>query len=91
MESLTFSDVAAINQGLGPEGDLAMRAPTKTIAAELNPRERMALFCIAAKTRSGATTGVRTRLIVRGLIERRGSEFVLTDEGCAVLMTLIAG
>ena len=61
-----------------------MRAPNRSaeiIAAELNPRERVALFCIASKTRSGATTGVRTRLVVRGLIERHGSQLALRSWG----------
>jgi hypothetical protein len=67
-----------------------MRSP-EAIAAELNPRERVFLFCIASKTRSGATTAVRMRLTLRGLIERVGSELVLTDLGRAVLMALIQG
>jgi hypothetical protein len=69
-----------------------MRLPKRTpevIAAELNPRERVLLFCIASKTRSGHTTEVRTRLIVRGLIERNGSRFVVTELGRAVLAALI--
>jgi len=69
-----------------------MRTPNhnaKIIAAELNPRERVALFCIASRTRSGATTGVRTRLVVRGLIQRHGSQLVLTELGRAVLAALI--
>jgi hypothetical protein len=34
---------------------------------------------------------VRSRLIVRRLIERQGSRFVVTDQGRAVLMGLIEG
>jgi hypothetical protein len=69
-----------------------MRAPNPTaeiIAAELTPRERVALFCIASKTRLGNFgIGRRTRLTVRGLIEPHGSQLALTAPGRAVLVAL---
>jgi hypothetical protein len=71
----------------------AKRIP-ETIAAELDPAEGILLFCIASGTSMAKAAGnsatTRSRLIVRGLIERDGSRFVITDQGRAVLAALLA-
>ena len=74
------------------------RMPTSSrrpeaIAAELEAPERIVLFCIASGTSLTKTMGntaiARSRLVVRGLIERQGSDFVATDQGRAVLAVLL--
>jgi hypothetical protein len=69
------------------------RRPPETVAAELDAEERIALFCIASHTSFGMSGGniTRTRLIVRGLIDRDGSRVFITDQGRAVLAALIGG
>jgi hypothetical protein len=63
------------------------------IAAELDAPERILRFCIASGTSlakaAGNTASVRSRLIVRGLIERASSPFAITDLGRAVLTALV--
>jgi hypothetical protein len=72
--------------------DRKHRTP-ETIAAELDAPERIFLFCLASGTSlakaAGNTAIVRSRLVVRGLIERDVSRFVITDLGRAVLAALI--
>jgi hypothetical protein len=55
------------------------------IAVELDAPERILRFCIASGTSlakaAGNTACVRSRLIVRGLIERASSPFAITDLG----------
>jgi len=72
----------------------ARRTP-EAIATELDVRERVLLFCLASDTntaKAGVNNAtVRSRLIVRGLIERQGSRFVVTEQGRAVLAALIEG
>jgi hypothetical protein len=66
---------------------------TPTIAAELDASERIFLFCLASGTSlanaAGNTATRRSRLVVKGLIERDGSKFVMTEQGRAVLAALI--
>jgi hypothetical protein len=65
----------------------------EAIAAELDVPQRILLFCLASNTnvaKAGVNNAtVRSRLIVRGLIERQGSRFVVTELGRAVLAVLI--
>jgi hypothetical protein len=72
---------------------LFSRRTPETIAAELDAPERIVLFCIASGTSLAKVTGntvtARSRLVVRGLIERDGSRFVVTDQGRAVLAALV--
>lgn len=69
------------------------RRTPESIAAELDAPERVFLFCLASGTSlakaAGNTASVRSRLIVRGLIERDASRFVITDERRAVLAALV--
>jgi hypothetical protein len=64
------------------------------IAAELDAPQRIFLFCLASGTSlakaAGNTTAIRSRLIIRGLIERAGSRFIITDRGRDVLSALLA-
>jgi hypothetical protein len=66
------------------------RRTPEAIAAELDAQERVVLFCVASRTNFPITNPVRSRLIIRGLIERTGSRFIVTDLGRAVLATLLA-
>jgi hypothetical protein len=69
------------------------RRTPETIAAELDAPERIFLFCLASGTSlakaAGNTATTRSRLVVKGLIERDGSKFVMTDQDRAVLAALI--
>jgi hypothetical protein len=70
------------------------RRTPEAIAAELDVRERVLLFCLGSDT-NAAEAGVnnasaRSRLIVRGLIDRNGSQFVITEQGREVLAALLA-
>lgn len=72
-----------------PQGPLAF-SHAGAMAAELGAPERIVLFCIAsgtslAKAVVGNTSTVRSRLIVRGFIERNSSRFVITDQGATLL------
>jgi hypothetical protein len=63
----------------------------QTISAELDAAERITLLCLATGTRipgNGART--RSRLIVKGLIEREGLRLNVTELGRAVLSALLA-
>ena len=66
----------------------------EAIAAELDAPERIVLFCVASGTSLtkavGNTAIARSRLVVRGLIERGGSCFFITEQGRAVLAALVA-
>jgi hypothetical protein len=80
---------------MGPE--VAKRSVTaadqrtpETIAAELDAAERITLFYLATGTRvPGNSARTRSRLIVKGLIEREGLRLVVTDQGRAVLAALL--
>jgi hypothetical protein len=64
-----------------------------SIVAELTVPERILLFCLASDTdwqRAGVTHATAQHMMVRGLIEREvASRFVLTEQGRAVLATLL--
>jgi hypothetical protein len=63
----------------------------QTIATELDAAERITLFCLATGTRSpGNGERTRTRLIVKGLVEREGLRLIVTELGRAVLLALLA-
>jgi hypothetical protein len=63
----------------------------QTIAAELDAAERITLFCLATGTRApGNGARTRSRLIVKGLIEREGLRLIVTELGRAVLSALLA-
>jgi hypothetical protein len=70
------------------------RRTPDTVAAELDAAERIHLFCLASGTSLAKTTGntaaIRGRLVIRGLIERDGSSFVVTEQGREVLAALLA-
>ena len=69
----------------------AAKRTSATIAAELDAAERITLFCLATGTRApGNGARTRSRLIVKGLIEREGLRLVITDHGRAVLAALLA-
>jgi hypothetical protein len=70
---------------------MAKRPTPESIAAGLSATERVLLFCIGSDTdwRKVVTPGTAQRVMVHGLIERAGSEFVLTGQGRAVLETLL--
>jgi hypothetical protein len=70
----------------------ARRRP-EAIAIELDAAERIGLFCIASHTSlteaAGDAAVTRTRLIVKGLIDRDGSRLFTTEQGRAALAVLI--
>jgi len=67
----------------------ARRTP-EGIAAELDAAERITLFCLATGTRApGNSARTRSRLIVKGMIERDGTRIVITPLGQAVLSALV--
>ena len=74
---------------------MRLRRTPEAIAAELDAAERIVLFCIGSHTNlakaAGNTAATRSRLVVKGLIERDGSWFVITRAGRDVLMALLAG
>jgi hypothetical protein len=64
-----------------------------TIAAGLTVPERVLLFCLASNTdwqRAGVTQVCAQQMMIRGLVDRQGSSYVLTDEGREVLAALLA-
>jgi len=73
---------------------MRLRRTPEAIAAELDAAERIVLFCIASHTNlaktAGNTAATRSRLVVKGLIERDVSRFVITRSGREVLMALVA-
>ena len=66
----------------------------ETIAAQLTVPERVLLFCVASGTdwaKAGVTHAVAQHLLIRNLVERSaGADFVLTEQGRAVLAALLA-
>jgi hypothetical protein len=73
---------------------MAKAPTTDTIAAELTVPERVLLFCLASGTdwfKAGVTHSVAQHLLVRNLVERdqAAADFVLTDQGRAVLAALL--
>jgi hypothetical protein len=72
---------------------MRVKRTADAIAAELDVAQRVLLFYLASDTnvaKAGVNNAtVRSRLIVRGLIERNGSRFVITDQGRAVLSALV--
>jgi len=71
-----------------------VRTP-EVIAAKIDSAERILLFCIATGTSmakiAGNSAATRSRLIVRGLIERNGSRAIITGAGSDVFAVLIEG
>jgi len=59
-----------------------LRRTPEAIAAELDAPERIVLFCIGSHTNlakaAGNTSSMLSWLIVKGLIDRDGSRFVIT-------------
>ena len=78
-----------------PDTRNRLRRTPESIAAELDATERIVLFCIGSHTNLakavGSTSSMLSRLIVKGLIERDASWFVITRVGREVLMALVAG
>jgi hypothetical protein len=77
----------------GPAGDQMTRpdmakAPTP-IADSLSAAECVLLFCIGTGVdwRKVVAAGTAQHMLIRGLIERAGSDFNLTEQGRAVLET----
>jgi hypothetical protein len=67
-------------------------APTpEWIAAGLTATERVMLFCVRSGTdrRKVVAVGTAQHMLIRGLIERGGNDFTLTDQGRAVLEALL--
>jgi hypothetical protein len=67
------------------------KPPTpELIAAGLMATERVLLFCIGTGTdwHKVVAVGTAQHMLIRGLIERAGSEFALTEQGRAVLEVL---
>jgi hypothetical protein len=63
------------------------------IAAELTVPERVLLFCVASGTdwvKDGVTHATAQHLLIRNLVERSGADFVLTNQGRAVLAALLS-
>jgi hypothetical protein len=81
-----------ITQGATSANPMRAKRIPDAIAVELDAPERISLFCIASGANAaGNTASVRSRLIVRGLIERAGSQFAITDLGQAVLTAWSSG
>jgi hypothetical protein len=63
------------------------------IATGLTVPERVLLFCLASNTdwvKAGITYTVAQHMLIRNLVERRGAaDFVLTEQGRAVLAALL--
>jgi hypothetical protein len=72
-----------------------MSKPPKpeTIAAELTVPERVLLFCLASNTdwvKAGVTHAIAQHMLIRNLVERSaGPDFVLTEQGRAVLRAML--
>jgi hypothetical protein len=70
------------------------RMSIESIADGLTIPERLILFCLASDTdwqKAGITHATAQHMMIRGLIDREGAaaSFVLTEEGCAVLSSLL--
>jgi hypothetical protein len=68
------------------------KAPTpESTAAGLTAAERVLLFCVGSDTdwRKVVTPGTAQQMLVRGLVERVGSDLALTEQGRAVLEVLM--
>jgi hypothetical protein len=70
------------------------RMSIESIAGGLTVPERLILFCLASGTdwqKAGITYTTAQHMMIRGLIDREGAAatFVLTDEGRAVLTSLL--
>ena len=74
---------------------MRLRRTPEAIAAELDAPEWIVLFCAGSHTNLakavGSTSSMLSRLIVKGLIERDASGFVITRAGREVLAALLAG
>jgi hypothetical protein len=73
---------------------MAKTPTTDTIVAELTVPERVLLFCLASGTdwvKAGVTHATAQHLLVRNLVVRdhAAADFVLTDQGRAVLVALL--
>ena len=71
---------------------MSARVSFREIAAGLTVPERVLLFCLASNTdwqRAGVTQVCAQQMMIRGLVDRQGSSYVLTDEGRAVLAALL--
>jgi hypothetical protein len=71
----------------------AKRPTAEMIAEGVDVPERVLLFCLASETdwqRAGMTqVCAQQMMMIRGLLDRQGSSYVLTDEGRAVLAALL--
>jgi hypothetical protein len=69
------------------------RMSIESIADGLTIPERLILFYLASGTdwqKAGITHATAQHMMIRGLIDREGAaSFVLTEEGCAVLSSLL--
>ena len=68
------------------------KPPTpESIADGLSATERVLLFCVATDTdwRKVVAVGTSQHMLIRGLIERAGSDFALTEQGRAALEALM--
>jgi hypothetical protein len=71
---------------------MAKLPTTGSIAAGLSVPERVLLLCVASDTdwqRAGMKVPTARRMMIRGLIERGGSGFALSDQGRDVLEILM--
>jgi hypothetical protein len=73
---------------------MAKAPTTETIAAELTVPERVLMSCLASGTdrvKAGVTHATAQHMLIRNLGERdyAASDFVLTDQGRAVLAALL--
>ena len=70
---------------------MAKQPTPESIAAGLTATERVLLSCVGSGTdwRKVVAIGTAQHILIRGLIERAGSDFTLTDQGSAVLEALM--